>query len=262
MNGRDLFYRIDEMISPRLAVAGDRIGYIGQKDPSHLEISRVMVLMDYIPGIRSIDYTAYDLVILHHPPLVPPEIPAYVVHSNWDIADGGACDALADSLDIRVDDVLDSSTGLGRIGTIRNGPVPMFRFLRYAMRTLMITNLRVVNYSKKQCISRIGIVPGFGLNLRMIQAASTRNLDLYLSGDLTHQGAVWAQATGQVLVDATHYATELPGLKRLGELVSGFGLRVTVLDTGVPEGIISDYYHPVSYKGINCYQRFPAIPVH
>jgi len=261
MNGRSLFAFLNDLVPPSLALPGDRVGYIGIADPVDLRIDRILVLMDYIPecGSASIDFQNYDLVVLHHPPCESPPIPAFVIHSNWDLVTGGACDALADCLNIQPSDVLDPATGVGLIGTIRDGPLPISRFLKYVMRSLKIDNLRVVNYGRHRIISRVGIVPGFGLNPDLIAVAADRDIDLYLSGDLTHKGAISAIGSGLTLVDATHYATELPGLKALGEILAMTGASVTVYNTGVPEGIISDYYRPISCKGINSYQRFPVI---
>ncbi|WP_319578791.1 Nif3-like dinuclear metal center hexameric protein [uncultured Methanospirillum sp.] len=246
MNGKELFYRIEEKIPLKLALPTDRVGYIGKKDPGDLEILRILLLMDYYPE-EGLDYTGYDLIVLHHPPRVPPLIPAYVIHSNWDLLYGGACDALADCMKISCTDVLDPATGLGRIGEIESGPILLSRFVRYVMRALKIGSVRTVNYSEDRLIFTVGLVSGFGLNQDLIRMAQHRGIDLYLSGDLTHPGAILAKQSDLVLIDASHHATELPGLFRLGEVLSGLGVEVTVKDTGVPFGVYSDHYRPVSY---------------
>ncbi|MBU4536116.1 MAG: Nif3-like dinuclear metal center hexameric protein [Euryarchaeota archaeon] len=73
------------------------------------------------------------------------EIPAYVIHSNWDIIKGGACDALADSLNIEVTGILDPQTGLGRIGIIKNGPMSLTEFANNVSLVLKLNHLKIVN---------------------------------------------------------------------------------------------------------------------
>ena len=220
--------------------------------------------MDYYPGSGpgAIDYSPYDLVILHHPPQVIPDIPAYVIHSNWDLIPGGANDALADCLLIKTDDVLDPETGLGRIGTVQDGPIILSRFVRYVMRGLQISSVQIVNYAEERLITRVGVVSGFGLNQNLITIAQSRGIDLFISGDLTHPGAMIAKRSDLVLLDATHHATELPGLKKLGELLSGVG--VSVQGKGyrspyrdiyrlLPAGIISGVDSLRKYQGDLCH---------
>ncbi|MDD1728268.1 MAG: Nif3-like dinuclear metal center hexameric protein [Methanospirillum sp.] len=246
-----LFQKIEAIIPLHLALDGDPVGYIGTIPPDQLEVNNILVVMDYLPGSQpgAIEYRQYDLIVLHHPPITPPPIPAYVIHSNWDLMKGGACDALADCLNIEISDTLDPVSGLGRIGTVRNGPIPLVRFARYVMKSLMIEYLKVVNYSSDRLITRVGMVSGFGLNPELIGTAMGRDLDLFISGDLTHPGAIRAINTPLILMDASHHATELPGLTRLGEILSTLGVMVKVIDTGVPVGVYTDYYRPISYRG-------------
>lgn len=219
-----------------LSLSGDPVGFTGPGDPDLLKVEKVLVLMDYLPpaGQEAVSRSDADLVILHHPPIREPEVPCYVIHSNWDIAKGGACDALAECLDIRTDGILDEESGLGRVGTIRNGPVPLVRFAREVMAKLHVPDLRIVNYRQDMLIGRVGLVSGFGLTPGLVRTAHERGVDLYLSGDLTHKGAILARNLGMVLMDAPHHATELPGLYRLGGLLGELGVSVHVQDTGVP----------------------------
>jgi putative NIF3 family GTP cyclohydrolase 1 type 2 len=224
-----------------LSLAGDRAGFTGPGDPYDIEVNNVLVLMDYLQQKEQgrIDYDNYDLVILHHPPEIVPELPAYVIHTGWDRLPGGACEALADCLNIVTDDVLDEKTGLGRVGRIRNGPVPLARFAWEVMGKLKVRDLRMVNNRPGLMVERVGLVPGFGLNPAFIKKAGERKVDLYISGDLTHPGAILAKNMDIVLMDATHYATELPGLLRLGEQLARIGPKVRVLDTNVPWSVSS-----------------------
>lgn len=241
MKAERFFAMMDAEVPLNLALAGDRVGFLGPGDPETLDVENVLVMMDYFSGRdrHALDGGDYDLLVLHHPPLQEPDIPAYVAHSNWDLVHGGACDALADSLALEVEGVLDAGTGLGRVGTIRSGPVSLGRYARMVMETLGVEHLRIVNYDEERMIERVGVVSGFGLRPDLIEIAADQGVDLYVSGDLTHQGAIRAKNMGLALIDATHHATEVPGLYRLGECVARMGLKVHVLDTGIPWQISS-----------------------
>jgi dinuclear metal center YbgI/SA1388 family protein len=235
MKAQVYFHQIEKRIPLGLSLAGDPSGFTGPGDPRDLDIKNVLVMMDYVPDAKNgPDLRAADLLVLHHPPVEKPEIPTYVIHSNWDRLIGGACDALADCLLIDTTEVLDEETGLGRVGRLRDGPVPLVRFAWDVAGKLRNPDIRIVNFQQDLPIERVAVVSGFGLNPGFIRKAYDKGAGLYLSGDLTHPGAILAQHLGLVLVDVPHHATEMPGLYRLAKLLSGIGPAVRVRDTGVP----------------------------
>ncbi len=241
MKALELFKKIEDEIPKDLALKDDFVGYIGKSSNLSYDIERVLILMDYVPHLNDINYSDYDLLILHHPPFNHPnnfkapelELPTYVIHSNWDIIKGGACDALADSLNIDITGILDPQTGLGRIGIIKNGPISVTEFVNNVSAALKLNQLKTVN-NDNALIEKIALVSGFGLSPSYIQKAYDKNVDLYLSGDLTHAGAIMAKKIGIRLLDVSHHASEVPGLYRLGELISRMGVDVKVKDSGIP----------------------------
>ena len=91
---------IDEKIPKSLALDFDEVGFKKEYDLNQ-EISTIKIYMDLLPdddGNRE-----NTLIITHHPPLFIPKTPTYTIHSNWDIIDGGANDALAKTLNLEVD---------------------------------------------------------------------------------------------------------------------------------------------------------------
>lgn len=236
MKAADLFQILEREIPLDIAVSGDTNGYIGEPDPMSLDVCKVLLMMDYYPPeiIGSETYSGYDLLILHHPPLSKPVIPAYVIHSNWDIIKGGACDALADSLHVVTSDILDDKTGIGRIGQLKERSVTLGRFIREVMVTLRVKDVRIVNCNKFQPVGTVCVVSGFGLNPEYIQMAVSKGVSVFVSGDMTHAGAILAKKSGITLIDATHYATEYPGLCRLGSLIASFGPDVQLKDVSLP----------------------------
>lgn len=263
MNAAELFRKIEKIIPLDRALEGDQVGFIGTGNPEDIQVKKVLVLMDYIPSSEKfisktrnnleINYKDYDLLITHHPPLVKPEIPTYVIHSNWDLIAGGACDSLAEILEINVLDVLDPETGLGRLGNFHEH-ITMKELETQIMEKLNIDSIKSVKTSKflnnsKINIDKVAVISGFGLNPHFIKIAHARGAEVYLSGDLTHPGAILAKTLGINLIDINHHASEIPGLYDLAQLINGLIKNqeavVEVFDTKTPWDIIfkqSNYY--------------------
>lgn len=231
MNLAELIAAIEARVPPELSLAGDTSGYLGPENALTQDIRRVILRMDYLPDqpVPGDD----DLLVLHHPPVCPPPGPAYVLHSGWDIVPGGAADALADLFHLTGCEPLDRTAGIGRVGMREDGPVSLEEFVRETAEKLGIPYLRLVP-GKNPMVERIAVVPGFGLNPELIRTAGRCNADVYLSGDLTHPGAILGRHLGISLLDATHYCTELPGLYRLGTLITSCGVPAEIQDTRIP----------------------------
>lgn len=226
MRLKKLIKLIEEKIPPEIAIEGDKTGLI--TPANDISVEKVLLLMDYIITDQ-IPYKDYDLLILHHPPQLEPPIPTYVIHSNWDIIQGGACDALANKLGLKVTDTI--SDGLGRICQTDTTLETLIEKIR---RKLKPEELRIVNFKRNFKIDKMAIVSGFGLNPKMIKKVHKKNVKVYLSGDLTQEGAILAKNLGLTLIDAGHHTTELPGLYKLGELLSHMGVEVNIIDTKTP----------------------------
>ncbi len=250
MNAAELFRKIEKILPLNIALEGDKVGFIGTKNPEDIQVKKVLVLMDYVPSSElkfasktlknlEINYKDYDLLITHHPPLIKPEIPTYVIHSNWDLITGGACDSLAETLQIKVLDVLDPEAGIGRLGNHINGPITLEELEDLVMEKLNINCIKSVKTSKflnnpQIKINKIAIVSGFGLNPHFIKISHERGADVYISGDLTHPGAILARNLGINLIDVNHHSSEIPGLYDLAQLIEDLGIAVEVFDTGIP----------------------------
>lgn len=255
-----LFQKIENLIPLEMALKDDEVGFLGPGNPEEIFVEKVLILMDFLPQnelkysktqyeeYSKINYDNYDLLITHHPPtfkseVFESEIPIYVIHSNWDIINGGACDALADILDIETNRALDPETGVGRIGIPKKGFISMVEFETLVKEKLGVKFIRTLKTSEfirnpDKKVNKIAVVSGFGLNPSFIKKAYHSGVDVYISGDLIHPGAILAKNLGINLIDATHYATEIPGLFRLKELFeevfSASNIKFDLYDTGIP----------------------------
>lgn len=221
---KDIIEFIDDNIPPSLALKSDDVGFKGKYDLSQ-EISSIKIYMDLLPE----DDDAMDntLIITHHPPLFVPTTPTYTVHSNWDIIDGGANDELAKTLCLEVKDCLDTNTNIGRIcksnmtfDELKNKILDNF------------SDVRIVNVpDADMTIKKIGIISGFGLrNPNYIKLSKEKQLDVLISGDLTHETAILSKNLGITLIDLNHHDSEIPGLYALANIIEKLNIKTEVID--------------------------------
>lgn len=228
---KDICKFIETKIPLKYALASDKIGFADEYD-LNLEINSVKVLMDLFKE----DDDKFDektLIITHHPPIFRPKTPTYTIHSNWDIIKGGANEALADSLNLEVTDVFHAQTGIGRLCEF-NG---IYEDLEEIIKeNFPQENVRIVNKPKlNDKIEKVAIVSGFGLkNPDYIKLAKDKKVDIFISGDLTQETAVLAKNNNLTLIDLGHHNSEIPGLYKLGEILSPCGINVEVINKGEP----------------------------
>ena len=220
MNLKEIIDFIDSKIPQSFALDFDNVGLCGEYDLNE-EIESVIIFMDLLPQWD--DYPKGTLIITHHPPLFIPKTPTYTIHSNWDIIDGGANDALAECLEIEVYDYFDKKTRIGRVCKSNY----TFRQLKDKLIN-DFSNIRIVNKPDDNAwIRNIGIISGFGLkNPEYIKLASKMNIDALISGDLTHESAILAKNLDVTLIDLGHHESEVPGLFKMAEVLDDLNVKV------------------------------------
>jgi len=222
----NIFEKIDSEIPKELSIKGDRLGYFGPKFQNK-EIEKITVMMDLLVEYDN-NSKDNELFITHHPPLFSPKTPTYTLHSNWDIIKGGANDSLAYALDLEILDVFDNRTGNGRICKSKN----IFKdLLGLIYEKLELNTIKYVNpLENNHEINKVAIVSGYGLsNLEYIKLAKEKKVDIFLSGDLTYNGAILAKNLGLSLIDINHYNSEVPGLIKLYEYILDFGIETNLI---------------------------------
>ena len=224
MKLKEIIDFIDEKIPKKLALSFDNVGFMGEYDLNS-NITSIKVVMDLLP--EEDNFNENTLIITHHPPLFKPKTPTYTIHSNWDIIDGGANEALAEILNLKVIDYFDKLTKIGRICETNYN----FKELKKIILD-NFDNVRCVNNLKdNEKLKKIGIISGFGLkNTDYIKLASQNNIDLIISGDLTHESAIIAKNLQITLIDLGHHESEVPGLYKLSELLDELNIECEVID--------------------------------
>ena len=224
MKLKEIIEFLDEKIPKSLALKSDEIGFRKDYDLEQ-DINLIKLYMDLLPQD---DFDCENtLIVTHHSPLFVPKTPTYTIHSNWDIIEGGANDALANILNLEVLGYFDNDTRIGRVCNSNQ------RFIELKKTVLdNFANVRIVNsLDDEDMVEKVGIISGFGLkNPEYIILAKDKNLNILISGDLTQQTAILAKNLGITLIDLNHHDSEVPGLYALADIMNELNVDIEVID--------------------------------
>jgi dinuclear metal center YbgI/SA1388 family protein len=137
-------------------------------------------------------------------------------HTNLDNAAEGVSDALAEALGLTHLTPLrpgtTADTGAGRIGSF-SPPLPASAFMEKLFEVLQLDTIQVAGHLPAQ-VRTMALCGGSGSELA--ELARLRGADLYLSAEIKHNTARWAEECGFCVIDGTHYGTEKPAMSFLG----------------------------------------------
>jgi dinuclear metal center YbgI/SA1388 family protein len=239
---------LEEIAPPELSEDFDkgRIGLIlGLED----EVNRIAVALDansYV--LKKAAEMEADMLITHHTLIFHPVniiskplaaslkialengISMYSMHTNYDRAEGGINDALAAALGLK--NV--STPEIGRIGEIETcSSAELAAHVSNCLRT------PVIYTGDKQEISKVMVVGGSGFRDEFLEIARINEVDAFISSELKHD--ILRTHEDLCLIDATHYATENPGMEALcPRLRSLLGIEVEFID------------QPSGLRAVNC----------
>ncbi len=234
---------LKEIAPPELAEDFDE-GRIGLVLDLENDVQKIAVALDANAYVleKAAEIRA-DLLITHHTLIFKPvsiiskplatslrfalenKISLYSMHTNYDRAKGGVNDVLAERLGLR--DV--EEAGMGRIGEI--DPCSSAEL---AARISKCLRTPVMYAGEKEEVRRVMVYGGSGFRNEYIQIAREMGAEAFVSSELKHD--VLRSNGDLCLIDATHYATENPGMEalcpRLRELL---GLDVEFIEQ--PSGL-------------------------
>ncbi|NTV12836.1 MAG: Nif3-like dinuclear metal center hexameric protein [Desulfobulbaceae bacterium] len=255
---RDLIALLDQIAQPALAEEWDNVGLlVGTPEQ---EISSIFVALD--PTLEILDEAkrkGCNVVVTHHPLIFKglravrtdhPEgrllacaladrLAILGCHTNLDKVSGGVSDMLAAHLGLSSCQVLAVDPGHSGVNTIGFGrcgylpkPMAFAEFTRFIRERLALPVVKVAGTPPRE-ISKVAVCGGSGSDLAPVARAA--GAQVYVSGEIKHSMARWAESVGFCVVDGGHFATENLMVVGLAKLIrSGFagqGKVVEVLTT-------------------------------
>ena len=215
---------LNKEIPQNLALSNDNVGLMGSYDLTQ-EITSIKIFMDLYP--QDDNYSCNTLIITHHPPLFIPKTPTFTIHSNWDIIKGGANEALADYLNLKVIESFDKHTNIGRICEANLSYNDLKETLLDNFSEFTIVN----KPDKDKIIKKVAVISGFGLKKPdYIKLAKKNNLDMIISGDLIQETAIMAIHINLTLIDLGHHNSEVPGLEYLKNIIDKLNVRCEIIN--------------------------------
>lgn len=218
MHVRAFIAEMEQLAPTELAEDFDA-GKIGLIVEGNEKIGTICCALDATPAVvkRAVAAGA-DMLVVHHTPLWSPltsltgptaslmrEVLAsgmniWVMHTNFDRAESGVNDCLADLLSL-------TNTEPMTLGLTGDCSIPVEEIARR-----LCGPVRVWGKIKKP--KRLAIVGGSGFDLRFMDEAKVLGADAFLSAELKH--SVYRSAP-LPCIEATHYALEAPAMERLAK---------------------------------------------
>jgi dinuclear metal center YbgI/SA1388 family protein len=129
-------------------------------------------------------------------------------HTNLDLVAAGVSNALAEKLGLRDTEPLAAapgqSPGFGKICTLP-APLPSEQFLHLLLTALAAPGLQLAGVLP-ETIHRVALCGGSGSDLA--ETAWRMGAQVYITGEVKHSVARWAEGAGFCVIDAGHYPTE------------------------------------------------------
>jgi dinuclear metal center YbgI/SA1388 family protein len=241
MTVHDLEAILEQLAPACLKLGNDPIGRcIGSSNSS---ITKIGVALDATAAVISECVTqGINVLVTHHPLIYSPitrldetagfpesaviaaikaGVTVLSAHTNWDCAEGGINDVLAELLGVIDSRPIEPTpgtdggkTGIGRLGRLRS-PMMESDFLSLAEERLQV-NVRC-SERRDRMVQTIAVCGGAGESL---YASIKDQADIYVTSDVRHHMFVAAYGEKCTLWDAGHRETEVPGTKHLATLLS------------------------------------------
>lgn len=208
-------------------------------------VHRILVTLDVTDGaIDAAVATGANLIVSHHPVIFSPltrleagsipyrlaasGIAVICAHTNLDRADGGVNDSLAALLGLT--DIRTADDGMCRIGTLPQSVTAAT--LAKSVATTLDTSVRV---NGSGTIRTVAVCGGSGGDFI---AALAPIADAFVTGEVRHHE--WLAARDIAVIEAGHYATEVPVVDTLCRWLSdAFDTPVTPYYDGEPYTTLS-----------------------
>ena len=226
----DIINLLEEMAPPELAESWDNVGLmLGRRNKP---VRKLLLALDMTQEtVTQALAKKADMLITHHPAifhmtdadwqqelllqLAENGVAVYSAHTNLDCVANGVNSVLAKRLRLLEPDVLDTVSGLGRIGELEK-PAKLQDFALFIKKALQADYLTIGDAGRK--VRRVAVCGGAGADL--IGLALAQGADTLVTGDVKYHEAQQAVFSGLNIIDAGHQPTELPVLDDLADRLS------------------------------------------
>jgi len=256
---KDIIAALDREAPFSLAEDWDNVGLlVGSPEQ---EIRSVLIGLDATNALldEAIARGA-DTIISHHPVIFRPlpnintatpegqilqkaltnHISIIACHTNLDSAREGVSDILASRLGlVELTPLLPAAggsaagAGLGRVGIYRE-PLAIADFIERALEVLDLPVLPVAG-PLPMTVKKVAVCGGSGSDLA--EPAYVSGADIYLTAEVKHNIARWAEERDFCIIDGSHYGTEQHAVRLLADklerIAAAGGWNIRISQTGV-----------------------------
>ncbi|MDH3359608.1 MAG: Nif3-like dinuclear metal center hexameric protein [Desulfobulbaceae bacterium] len=220
---------LDELAAFALAESWDNVGLMAG-DPGQ-KVGSILVALDPTEDVLAEAVaTGCNVIVTHHPLIFKPlkslridqpvgrllsramaaGVSLVACHTNLDVVGGGVNDVLAARFGLRdtrpLDSAGDGAMGFGRVGTLPK-PVSGSEMLAQLLQALDVDALSYAG-PLPDSVDTLAVCGGSGSELA--ESAYRLGAQMFVTGEVKHSTARWAEAAGFCVVDGGHFATENP----------------------------------------------------
>jgi len=233
MKLKQIYDIIDKMAPFDTQMSFDNAGLlIGSME---CDVTKIGVVLDVTPDVvQEAVSRGIDCIVSHHPIIfsalksigtgcavyqaIHQGIAVISAHTNLDAANGGVNDALADLLSLQKVEPLgfygESTPPMGRIGYLSD-ELDVEDFVKLVEERLH-TRVRFTRGDSK--INRVAVCGGAGGDL--LYPAIDAGADALVTAEIKHHMFLQAQSQHFILIDAGHFETEVPVVKKLCQFLT------------------------------------------
>jgi len=196
------------------------------------KVKNVLVALDITKAvITEAQCLGAELIVSHHPliwdtykfvtdgvlqqekvmTLIENRIAAICMHTNLDEAEDGVDDTLVEALGLTPEEHL-AEDRIGHI-SILDAPVSMEEYLSEVAEKLNVNGLRYVDSGRPV----FRVATGCGSCGEYLKEAYAAGCDTFITGDVKHNVFLDAQDLGMNLIDAGHFSTENPIVRKIAK---------------------------------------------
>lgn len=243
MKVKDLLNHIDTFAPFALSEEWDNPGLmIGSYDA---EVSRIAICLDAVSEAVMLAHENNCNVLLCHHPLIfrgvkkinldsefgravraaiMNDINIIAAHTNWDKADGGVNDTLANLLGLRECERLDDFGVIGKMPEKMKSE----KFFAHVKSSWNISHIDIYTQRMPEYISRVALCGGSGSSFW--HSAQRHKADVYITADMKYHELIDATREGLTIANLNHGEMERASLPELAKKISECGTETVLLN--------------------------------